>query len=403
MTSTDETAAMDETSGTDDPDETADRIRDESPSQTALSESNLHTKALCDYVINVAEGCRHGCRFCYVPSTPAVRMDPGGKLAAAGVDDVRSEWGDYVLYRSDVVQNTADDCQRLIGQPQGHGREHGHEHEHQGSWKTTERGQGVVGLSFGTDCYMDRRAGELTGGAVATLVGYNRPVRILTRNPVLLTSMHGEFYSHLPSSLVTIGSSIPALETDDVTVMEPAAPPVEHRFRGLEELRDDAPQLPRFVSMSPTYPTQDDTDLRRLLEQIADRIDPTVVFHEPINPRGGNLEACIQGARAHGRDDLAAGLERITDRDEWRRYALRQLTAVQRAATDVGQRVHLWPDADLLENAPTAAQREWCRAWRERPSPEHVGFGPACDRPYPELPAVETHDQGTLTQYGGSA
>ncbi|MFB6198381.1 MAG: radical SAM protein, partial [Halobacteriaceae archaeon] len=42
------------------------------PTKTVLSESKLHKKSLCDYVINVATGCRHGCKFCYVPSTPAV-------------------------------------------------------------------------------------------------------------------------------------------------------------------------------------------------------------------------------------------------------------------------------------------------------------------------------------------
>lgn len=40
-----------------------DTIREASPSQTALSESMLHKKGLCDYVVNVADGCTHGCRY----------------------------------------------------------------------------------------------------------------------------------------------------------------------------------------------------------------------------------------------------------------------------------------------------------------------------------------------------
>lgn len=40
--------------------------------KAVISESQLHTKSLCDYVINVVTGCRHGCKFCYVPTTPAV-------------------------------------------------------------------------------------------------------------------------------------------------------------------------------------------------------------------------------------------------------------------------------------------------------------------------------------------
>lgn len=361
------------------------KIRESSPSQTAISESKLNKKALCDYVINVAEGCRHGCRFCYVPSTPALRMDPGGKLEDAGVDDARDEWGEYVLYRDDVVQNTADDCRRLDGK-----------------WKTTDRGQGVVGLSFATDCYMDDRVAELTKGAVTALVGHNRTARILTRNPTLLESLHGEFYGSLESGSVTIGSSIPSLDSGNVAVMEPNSPPVEQRLRGLEALRERHPSVPLYVSMSPTYPTQDYSDVRQLLKELSDRLNPSVVFHEPINPRGGNLDACIEYARANNRDELARGLETITDRDEWRRYALQQLANVQRAATEVEQSVHLWPDTDLVENAPTAEQREWCQAWRDRPSPERIGDGEACLDLYPEIPEIDAHEQGTLERYRGN-
>lgn len=32
----------------------------EDPTKTVLSESALNKKSLCDYVINVATGCRHG-------------------------------------------------------------------------------------------------------------------------------------------------------------------------------------------------------------------------------------------------------------------------------------------------------------------------------------------------------
>ncbi len=39
------------------------------PTKAILSESALNVHDVCDYVINVATGCRHGCRFCYGSNT----------------------------------------------------------------------------------------------------------------------------------------------------------------------------------------------------------------------------------------------------------------------------------------------------------------------------------------------
>jgi DNA repair photolyase len=355
-----------------------------SPSQTAISESSLEEKGLCDYVVTVADGCSHGCEFCYVQSMPQIWGDPGDKFADAGVDDPSGEWGDYALYRDDVVANTADDCQRML--PDG--------------WTTTERGQGVVGISFHTDCYMDPRAGELTKGVVRTLVGHGRDVRILTRNAKLLAELHRDFYGAIPSDQLTIGASIPSLREHEVAAIEADAPAVKHRLQGLAQLRGrSGPSTTRFVSMSPTYPTHDAEDLRELLEEIVLVTDPEVVFHEPINPRSGNISACIASARQAGEGDLARALEQITDDEQWVQYALGQLVAVQEAAEQLGQPVHLWPDKWLVDEAPTEAQREWCRAWRQRPTPEQIGDGPRCTESYPEAPEVAQHEQASLEGY----
>src|SRR6056297_1092448 len=84
----------------------------EDPTKAVLSESALHKKALCDYVINVATGCRHGCRFCYVPSTPNIRTRPDMLNDAADVEDPQREWGDYVLYRDDLPERLDDHLNR---------------------------------------------------------------------------------------------------------------------------------------------------------------------------------------------------------------------------------------------------------------------------------------------------
>lgn len=344
-------------------------VREASPSQTALSESALHKKGLCDYVVNVADGCTHGCEFCYVPSMPQIWGDPGEKFADAGIEAPSDAWGEYALYRDDVVENAARDCQRLLPD----------------RWRTTPRGQGVVGISFATDCYMDPRAGALTRGVVETLIGHGRSVRVLTRNPKLLADLHGDFYEDLPADRITIGSSIPTLDAAEAAAIEPGAPPVGHRIDALADL-----DVPTFVSMSPTYPTQDREGLRGLLETIRVRIDPTVVFHEPINPRSGNFAACVEAAREAGEATLADALDRLRDGDTWREYALDQLRTVQTLAEESGVPVHLWPDERLVHDAPTDAQRAWCQAWRERPTPEAIGDGSVCDRPEPPVPDVAT-------------
>lgn len=342
-------------------------ISGKSPSQTALSESKLKKKALCDYVVNVADGCSHGCKFCYVPSTPGVRMDPGGKFEDAGIEDVREEWGDYSLYREDLPQNLADDCQRL-----------------QDTWNRTRRGQGVVGISFATDCYMDARAAGITEWAVRILTGHQRSVRLLTRNPKLAADLHGDLLGALGAQgLLTAGASIPSVREDEVAAIEANAPPVEHRLAGLSALEDAG--VPVYVSMSPTYPTHDEAAIRETMEAIDDHVSPTVIFHEPINPRGGNFDACVSGARDAGEDELADALEAIRSADEWTHYAVQQLRFVQELGEEMDLPVHLWPDDRLLSDTGSAAVEKWCQAWRDRPSPEEIGNGVACSDPYPSM------------------
>lgn len=358
-------------------------IAESSPSQTALSESQLHKKALCDYVVNVADGCRHGCQFCYVASMPQIWGDPGDKFEDAGIEDPSGEWGGYSLYRVDLSENLAKDCQRL-----------------EGDWRRTRRGQGVVGMSFATDCYMDARAAEITEQAVMILTGHQRSVRILTRNPKLAADLHGELLGSLGrQGLVTVGASIPTVRQDEVAAIESQAPPIEHRFRGLEAL--EAEGVPTYVSMSPTYPTHGPDALRETMEEIDRRLSPTVVFHEPINPRGGNFDACIQGAREAGEEALAEELERVRSGQEWRHYAVQQMRAVQEIGEDLGLPVHLWPDDRLLEELDErSAAYKWLVEWRRRPSPEEIGLGVACDDPYPEgVFSLDGREQSSIDSF----
>src|SRR5687767_3077128 len=66
-------------------------------SPAVIHPNNFIYKSLSEWAFNVAIGCAHGCRFCYVPSVATIKQ--GAKLREYGVRDPDEEWGKYVLLR----------------------------------------------------------------------------------------------------------------------------------------------------------------------------------------------------------------------------------------------------------------------------------------------------------------
>lgn len=334
------------------------------PTEAVLSESGLNSKYLCDYVINVATGCRHGCKFCYVPTMPSLRTRPEMLKDQADVDDAQQEWGSYVLYRDDLPARLDGHLNRKR------------------TWKRTAKGCGIVGISFATDCYMDGRAGKITREVVKILADHQKYVRILTRNPILALQDLDVFQD--AGRYVTIGSSIPSMRAEEVRAIEPQAPAPEHRIRGLEELNNAGVQT--YVSMSPTYPTQTKQDLRSQLLRVA-ACEPSVVFHEPINPRGANFQMTVKAAREAGQTHLADELRKLQQHDRWVEYSLNHLRWMQELGDELGIPVHLWPDKQLLKYV-SEDERDWLEAWRERQSPEEFAERDTPSSPFPAAPGV---------------
>ena len=334
----------------------------EDPTKAILSDSALNKKYLCDYVINVATGCRHGCRFCYVPATPNIRMRGEMLEETAGVEDGQKEWGEYVLYRD----NIPDELPGLL--------------ERKRTWNRTQKGCGIVGVSFGTDCYMDRRAGNITREVVKTLSAHEKYTRVLTRNPKLAVADLDAF--HDAGEYVTIGSSINSLDESELLAIEQNAPAPQHRIEGLRRFADAG--VNTFVSMSPTYPTMDKSDMRTLLERLK-TLDPGVIFHEPINPRGGNFQMTIDAAWEAGEQELGAELASLRDEEVWKEYAITHFKWVQEIGMELDLPIHLWPDETLM-NKTTGDVHRWISEWWERQSPEEFADRETPKSPLPTLP-----------------
>src|SRR5881296_28858 len=66
-------------------------------SPAIIAPNNFVYKSLSNWAFNIAVGCSHACRFCYVPSAATIKQ--GATLAEYGVEDPDAEWGNYVLLR----------------------------------------------------------------------------------------------------------------------------------------------------------------------------------------------------------------------------------------------------------------------------------------------------------------
>lgn len=319
------------------------------PTKSVLSASKLHKKSLCDYVINVATGCRHGCKFCYVPSTPAIQNREGMLEEQADVEDGQEEWGSYLLYRDDLPERIHDGLADNDFE----------------NWKKTDRGRGVVMLSSGTDCYQDKRAAQITRSCVHELVSHDVPVRILTRSPNVTRDL--DLFKQV-GDYVTVGSSVPSFDDELVRALEPNAPPPMERWKALDTLfRHD---VRRFVSFSPTYPTMTEETIHEMLSWFS-AIDPEVVFHEPINPRGANFEMCVEAAEEANREELAEGLREMRDGETWTKYALEHIQKVRECAEQFENiRIHSWPSHDLMQNLSGDTRRQMGEL-RKEVSPEN--------------------------------
>jgi DNA repair photolyase len=302
-----------------------------------IAENNFIYKSLSNWAFNVAVGCSHACRFCYVPSAATIKQ--GAKLAEYGVKDPDAEWGDYLLLRPWDEQKflaslrSAENTPRKQLKPDGN--------------------RAVIYCST-TDPYQiirhpdparQRELAEHARFLVRRSLELIRDestlnVRILTRSPLARADF--DLFRSFGKRLV-FGMSLPTLRNDLAKVYEPKAPAPSQRLAALRAAKEAG--LHVYVAMAPTYPECDEADLRATLKAVAE-LEPITIFHEPINIRAENVARIEEQSAETG---VRLRTEVFATRESWQNYAISALHTVSEIAKELGmeKHLHLWPDKSL--------------------------------------------------------
>ena len=324
-------------------------IKKKARSSFAKSDRNAYKyKSLSSWAYNIAVGCTHGCLFCYVPDAQQTGLGKkkpnNGPLAKIlrefGVVDPDAEWGDYLLLRPFDEEIFLASLKAAENTPLN---------------KLNPDGNRAIIFCSTTDPYqtivipgdpakqklLNHLRRHLVRRALELILEHSTlNVRILTRSP--LAKEDFDLYLRFGPRLL-FGMSLPTLRNDLARIYEPHAPAPSQRLATLQAAK--AAGIPIFVAMAPTYPECDEADLRATLEAIRP-LNPVTIFHEPINMRAKNVTRITTHAAELG-VTLRSGV--FANPTTWRRYAIEQLVAVEKIATELGMldQLHLWPDKSL--------------------------------------------------------
>lgn len=342
-----------------------------------ISEGNFENKSLSAWHYNIAVGCNHGCRFCYVPETSTNKLK--GPLEKYGVDDPDAEWGQYVLLRAwdeKAFLKSLEDAENTTTAYLK--RKHPDGNRAVIFCSTTDPYQTLKTLEPQKTKQLNAQRQLLVRRALELILERSSlNVRILTRSPLAVEDF--DLYKRFGHRLL-FGMSLPTLNDGIRQLYEPGAPGVQKRFEILEKAKQQG--LHVYVAMAPTSPECDEADMKATLKAIA-TLKPITIFHEPINLRGDN----VGRIDSHAQKLHAAGKLRVKFRagtfndDNLNAYQLWQLQTVERLAGELGlaEVLKLWPDTalavrknwelamresgQLISNCAFDAHQEWCQKW----------------------------------------
>jgi DNA repair photolyase len=302
-----------------------------------IAENHFVYKSLSNWAFNVAVGCSHACRFCYVPSAATIKQAPA--LARYGVADPDAEWGDYVLLRPWDEPKFLASLRAAENTPRKQLKPDGNRAVIYCS--TTDPYQVIRHPDPTRQRELAVHARHLVRRSLELIRDHSTlNVRILTRSPLARADF--DLFRSFGKRLV-FGMSLPTLRNDLAKVYEPKAPAPSQRLAALHTAKEAG--LHVYVAIAPTYPECDETDLRATLRAVAE-LEPITIFHEPINIRAENVARIEAQAAAMG---VRLRTEVFASGDSWQSYAIEALSAVHRLATELGveDRLHLWPDKSL--------------------------------------------------------
>lgn len=331
-------------------------------SPAVIAPNNFVYKSLSNWSFNVAVGCSHACRFCYVPSAATIKQGP--KLAEYGVEDPDAEWGDYVLLRPWEEDKFLSSLRSADKTPRSQLKADGNRAVMYCT--TTDPYQVIHHPDPVQQKILGQHARKLVRRSLELIRDQsNLNVRILTRSP--LAKADFDLYRTFGSRLV-FGMSLPTLRNDLAKVYEPKAPAPSQRLAALKAAKEAG--LHVYVALAPTYPECDEADLRATLEAVAE-LEPITIFHEPINIRAENVDRIESQAQAAG---VKLKTDVFASREAWQNYAVNALQTVERISKELGMadRLHLWPDKSL--GSTTIANRmpkpkaymDWLRKYWNR-------------------------------------
>jgi len=306
-----------------------------------IAENNFIYKSLSNWAFNVAVGCSHACRFCYVPSVATIKQ--AAALAEYGVKDPDAEWGDYVLLRPWDEDRFLASLRAAENTPRSQLKPDGNRAVIYCS--TTDPYQVIRHPDPARQRELARHARWLVRRSLEIIRDRSTlNVRILTRSPLARADF--ELFRSFGPRLV-FGMSLPTVRNDLSKVYEPKAPAPSQRLATLRAAKEAG--LHVYVAVAPTYPECDEADLRATLKAVAE-LEPITIFHEPINIRAENVARIETQARALG---VQLKTEVFDTRQSWQDYAVQSLHTVSELAKELGieQHLHLWPDKSLGSQA----------------------------------------------------
>lgn len=203
-----------------------------------------------DWTCNPYLGCTFGCTYCYAMFLPQNRRP-------------KEDWGRWFVAKTNAIELARKHGPKIAGQ--------------------------AVYLSSVTDPYLPaERSLKLTRGILETMLLHQPRLLVQTRGPLVVRDcdLLGQF------AAVRVNVSIP---TDDDAIrkaFEPKAPPLEERWRALDELR--AGGVPVGVCVTPMLPLADPAAFAKRLIAFNPDVLVTQDFHDSRGGFGADTSAAAR-------------------------------------------------------------------------------------------------------------